>query len=70
MVAKQDLNIYTVMLMAAFLALLIGCIALALEMSRYDSATPWRASGARAAMVSPIQTTPALVPTLVNRDLV
>lgn len=46
---KQDLNIYTMMLLTAFVALLIGCIALAIEMSRYPSPTPWRSSSSRAA---------------------
>ena len=51
---KQDLNIYTMMLLTAFVALLIGCIALAIEMSRYESGTPWNTSRARvAAWVEP-----------------
>lgn len=44
MISKQDLNVYTVMLIASFLALLIGCIALAIEMGRYESSTPWKVS--------------------------
>jgi hypothetical protein len=44
---KQDLNIYTVMLLTAFVALLIGCIALAIEMGRYPSPTPWRSGSQR-----------------------
>lgn len=47
MVAKQELNVYTVMLIAAFLALLVGCIALAVEMGRYDSTTGARVSQLR-----------------------
>ncbi len=47
---KQDLNIYTMMLLTAFVALLIGCIALAIEMSRYPGGTPWNSSGMRVAI--------------------
>lgn len=54
MVSKQDLNVYTVMLIASFLALLIGCIALAVEVYRYDSATPWKTGPARVTMVQPL----------------
>ncbi len=55
MVSKQDLNVYTVMLIASFLALLIGCIALAIEMNRYESTTPWKVSGAGITMVQPFE---------------
>jgi hypothetical protein len=33
---KQDLNVYTVMLILAFLATVIGCLFLFLEMRAYD----------------------------------
>jgi hypothetical protein len=33
---KQDLNVYTVMLILAFLATVIGCVFLFLEMRAYD----------------------------------
>jgi hypothetical protein len=33
---KQDLNVYTVMLILAFLATVIGCVFLYLEMRAYD----------------------------------
>jgi hypothetical protein len=33
---KQDLNVYTVMLILAFLATMIGCVFLYLEMRAYD----------------------------------
>jgi hypothetical protein len=33
---KQDLNVYTVMLILAFLATVIGCVFLYLEMRTYD----------------------------------
>lgn len=46
---KQDVNVYTMMLLAAFVALLIGCIALAIEMGRYPFPTPWNSRSSRAA---------------------
>lgn len=55
MVSKEDMNVYTVMLIVSFLALLIGCIALAIEMGRYDDTTPWKVTGARITMVQPVQ---------------
>jgi hypothetical protein len=46
---KQDVNVYTMMLLASFVALLIGCIALAVEMGRYPFPTPWNSKSSRAA---------------------
>lgn len=58
---KQDVNVYTMMLLASFVALLIGCIALAVEMGRYPFPTPWNSKSSRAAttaQVVPSQTQP------------
>lgn len=54
---KQDINVYTMMLFAAFVALLIGCIAMAIEMGRYPFPTPWNSRSSRAAVTA--QLTPA-----------
>jgi hypothetical protein len=67
---KQDLNIYTVMLLTAFVALLIGCIALAIEMGRYPSPTPWRSGDQRvsAMRAEPIGS-PAALPRISDIDV-
>jgi hypothetical protein len=58
---KQDINVYTMMLFAAFVALLIGCIAMAIEMGRYPFPTPWNSRSSRAAVTA--QWTPVELPT-------
>lgn len=58
---KQDINVYTMMLFAAFVALLIGCIAMAIEMGRYPFPTPWNSGSSRAAVTA--QWIPAELPT-------
>jgi len=58
---KQDINVYTMMLFAAFVALLIGCIAMAIEMGRYPFPTPWNSRSSRAAVTA--QWTPSELPT-------
>jgi hypothetical protein len=59
---KQDINVYTMMLFAAFVALLIGCIAMAIEMGRYPFPTPWNSRSSRAAVTA--QWTPAELPSV------
>lgn len=51
---KQDVNVYTMMLLASFVALLIGCIALAIEMGRYPFPTPWNSRSSRAATTAQV----------------
>ncbi len=51
---KQDVNVYTMMLLASFVALLIGCIALAVEMGRYPFPTPWNSKSQRAATTAQV----------------
>jgi len=69
MIAKQDLNIYTVMLLAAFVALLIGCIAMAIEISRYPSPTPWRTSDQRVVYQLPSESGPAALVSAGHRSM-
>jgi hypothetical protein len=53
MVDKPRFNIYTMMLVLSFIALLVGCLCLYGEMSAYSGPTgrPW---DTRSAQVSPI----------------
>ncbi|MBL8888419.1 MAG: hypothetical protein JNL67_00465 [Planctomycetaceae bacterium] len=55
---KQDVNVYTMMLLASFVALLIGCIALAVEMGRYPFPTPWNSKSSRAATTAQVVPSP------------
>ena len=41
---KPDTDVYTVMLVISFLAVMIGCILLYLELSKYGSYPWWNAS--------------------------
>lgn len=38
---KQRTNIYTVMLMLSFAALMIGCIVFAVQWGQYETNPPW-----------------------------
>jgi hypothetical protein len=55
-VEKQRTNIYTVMLMLSFAALMTGCILLALEWQRFEGNPPWdtRAAQPSAAPAAPM----------------
>ncbi len=53
--AKQSLNVYTVMLLVSFIALLIGAIMLLVELRRwgdFPSETPWDTSSVGASVSS------------------
>jgi hypothetical protein len=53
-VQKQPLNVYTVMLIVAFLALTIASLLLYLELTQWGSFPWWKAeSGGAAAVVQP-----------------
>jgi len=39
------MNVYTVMLIIAFCALLIGCALLAAELARFGPGVPWSTAG-------------------------
>lgn len=41
---KPGMNVYTVMLLVAFCALVIGSVLLALELSRFGPGVPWNTS--------------------------
>ncbi|MDP1564221.1 MAG: hypothetical protein Q8M16_22815 [Pirellulaceae bacterium] len=55
---KQDVNVYTMMLLASFVALLIGCIALAVELGRYPMPTPWNSKSQRATTTAQVISDP------------
>ncbi len=40
-IEKQRTNIYTMLLMLSFIALVVGCIVFALEWQRFDAEAPW-----------------------------
>jgi hypothetical protein len=42
---KPGVNVYTVMLILSFCALLTGCILLAMELSRFGPGVPWSTTG-------------------------
>lgn len=42
---KQGMNVYTVMLIIAFCAIVTGCILLAVELSRFGPGVPWNTAG-------------------------
>jgi hypothetical protein len=46
-VQKQKLNVYTVMLIVAFVALLTACLLLYLELRQYGSMPWWKTEGAQ-----------------------
>ena len=43
--AKPKANVYTVMLIISFMALVTACALLAIELSRFGPGVPWSASG-------------------------
>jgi hypothetical protein len=43
-VEKQPTNIYTMLLMLSFIALVTGCIMLAMEWNRFEGQSPWDTS--------------------------
>lgn len=61
---KKDVNVYTMMLFASFVALVVGCIALAVEMGRYPFPTPWNSKSSRAATT--VQVAPSQLPPWVS----
>lgn len=42
---KPGTNVYTVMLIISFCALLVACLLLAMELSRFGPGVPWQAGG-------------------------
>ncbi len=42
---KPGTNVYTVMLIVSFCALVVGCILLAMELSRFGPGVPWNTGG-------------------------
>ncbi len=48
-VQKQNLNVYTVMLIVSFAALLIGCLLLLFELMRYGAFPWWKTEGSQPA---------------------
>ena len=53
-VQKQKTNVYTVMLIIAFVCLVIACLLLALELSRWGAGSkPWNTSEATVQHVPP-----------------
>jgi hypothetical protein len=42
---KPGMNVYTVMLIIAFCALVVACVLLATELSRFGPGVPWSAGG-------------------------
>ena len=42
---KPGTNVYTVMLIVSFCALVVGCILLAMELGRFGPGVPWNTSG-------------------------
>lgn len=58
-VQKQPLNVYTVMLIVAFCAIITACLLLYLELKQWGSFPWWKkpAGGAAAAYVSPADMT-------------
>ncbi len=42
---KPGTNVYTVMLIVSFCALVTGCILLAMELARFGPGVPWAAGG-------------------------
>lgn len=53
-VEKQHTNIYTMMLVLSFIALVTGCVLFAMEWNRFDSATPWVTTSANAPPPPPV----------------
>lgn len=43
--AKPKANVYTVMLIISFMALVIACALLAVELSRFGPGVPWSTTG-------------------------
>ena len=43
--AKPKANVYTVMLIIAFMALVVGCALLAVELNRFGSYPQWSTTG-------------------------
>ena len=42
---KPKANVYTVMLIVSFCALVVGCILLAMELGRFGPGVPWNTGG-------------------------
>ena len=49
-VEKQRFNIYTMMLILSFLALVTACVLMAIQWNRFDSKDPWNTNVATPVM--------------------